>query len=249
MKKSAYLFYSIGIVLILLIWYISAFIVNQELAIPKISSVLRQLVYLLKEKEIYQAFLGSFNRIILGYLTSIVVGIALGVLAINFKFLELIFKPIYLVVKNVPLASILIVLLITVRFAKTPFVLLLIITVPIIYQSTIYGYKSIPNDLKLLNKLDNCSPIQNFFKVTLPLMLPSLLNGLIISIGISVKSEIMAEILSGSTSNIGIGLMLKIAKDNLEIDRLFAITILFILITIIIEFLMAKVNKKVEIVY
>ncbi|MDR0831358.1 MAG: ABC transporter permease subunit [Bacillales bacterium] len=249
MKKRDYLFYTLGILLLFIIWFFSSIITNQELILPKISSVFKELGLLLIKKDIYLAIYGSFIRVLLGFTISLIVGIFLGVLANRFRFFELLFKPMYLIVKNVPTASVLLLLLIMVGFSKTPLILLLIVTIPIIYQSTIYGFQTISNDIKDINKLDNANNLMNFFQVILPLVLPSIINGVIIAIGVGIKAEVMAEILSGSTKNNGIGLLLKYARDNLEIAKLFAITILFIIITIFIEQTMSFLHKKYQITY
>ena len=98
----------------------------------------------------------------------------------------------------------------------------------------------------MINKIDNINPIKNFFLFIFPITLPGLLNAIIQTLGLSIKIQIMSEILTGSTKIKGIGLLINNYRTNLEIENVFALTLMIILFVYIIELLVKKIKKLIN---
>jgi hypothetical protein len=121
-----------------------------------------------------------------------------------------------------------------------------LIIFPMIYQNLLHSFENIDNELIMINKMDNINPIKNFFLFIFPITLSGLLNAIIQTLGLSIKIQIMSEILTGSTNIKGIGLLINNYRTNLEIENVFALTLMIILFVYIIELLVKKIKNMVH---
>lgn len=249
MKKvrniNNYIFFS-GILFVFFVWYIASIIANSEAKVPSINSVVLSIYELSTNKSTYLMIYGTFSRSILGFSISLVAALIIGSLANFSQKLKFFLKPIVTSLRAIPTASIILFLLIVVGFKLSTYYLVFIMCFPILYQSVVYGVENIDKELLMINKIDNCDNVKNFFYFLLPLSLPSIINGILMSFALAIKTEVMGEILSGSTSVKGLGIMLNYYKNNLQTNYLFAVTIIIIGITTLIEISFKFLNKLIK---
>ena len=89
--------------------------------------------------------------------------------------------------------------------------------------------------------LSNVTPYI-IYKVYLPIIGPYLISSIIASLGLGLKVMVMAEFISQTPKTIGYSLNEE--KMFLEIDNVFAWTIILILFMLIVEFVLKFVQKK-----
>ena len=121
-----------------------------------------------------------------------------------------------------------------------------IIIFPIIYQNILHSFENIDSELLMINKLDNTNSFKNFIMFIFPLSLKGVLNAILQTLGLSIKIQVMSEILTGSTKLHGIGQLINNYRSNLEIDSVFAVTLMIIIFVFIVEYLIKLLNKIIN---
>ncbi|HHU28193.1 TPA: ABC transporter permease subunit [bacterium] len=243
MKKA--LSFINGIIILIILYLLGSILVNNELVLPSLNSVISSFFSLLKEKETYNAFLTTFSRTLISFLISFLLAFTFSLLGLFLPSFRYIFSPIISIFKSIPTISIILILIIMVGFTLSPYIIVVLLTFPLLYEGINHGFDTFPRDLNDVLKIyskDNF--FYNLIKVRLPLALPSIISSIISSFGLGFKSSIMAEVLVGSTSLIGIGYKLSQARFNLEIADLFAWTTIITTIIILVDYLLLNLNQK-----
>ena len=178
---------------------------------------------LLKEVWItlFQAFLG----VSLSFLIALPIGILFGIKRKIFS----IIKPVILFLQSTPVISLILIMLIWFPVRIIPLLIIFISALPIIVFNTYEGIISTDNTLINMAKVYKVPSKKILQKIYIPLLKSYLISTLNIVIGNSVKIIVMAEVLIHSPK--GIGFELNQARINIETEKLFAWTIVIILLT------------------
>ena len=128
-----------------------------------------------------------------------------------------------------------------------PYYILGVVVLPVVYEAILIGLENIDSDVlddvKLISKFN---PIV-LFKVHLPLIFPAILTALIQSVGLGLKVLVMAEYISQPKYSIGDEIVYY--KDViLEMEYVFAWSIILILFVLLVEILILYVSKKKDLV-
>ena len=243
MKINKKLINLIGILIIGLLWVILS---QNNAFFPSILQVFYQFCTNLVNKLVILSFLCTILRGFLAFLISLLLGYILAYISYkNAVFKELI-SPLISFLRSIPTISVIIIVIMIVDLKLISYTIVSLIIFPMIYQNLLYSFENIDNELLMINKIDNINPIKNFFLFIFPITLPGLLNAIIQTLGLSIKIQIMSEILTGSTKIKGIGLLLNNYRTNLEIENVFALTLMIILFVYIIELLVKKIKKLIN---
>ncbi|URZ01764.1 carbohydrate ABC transporter permease [Clostridium felsineum] len=112
------------------------------------------------------------------------------------------------------------------------------------------GLNTIPKEYYEAAEIDGCSKLQSFFKITLPLLMPTIFFAFIISIINSLRIYREAYLLSGQYPDSSIYMLQHFMNNNfvnLNYQRLStASVIVFIFVAIVIYYLF-KIQKKFEV--
>ena len=90
-----------GVGLIIIFWYILAIVIHHPV-IPLPHSVIYQFMLLLTTKELYVHLLSSFNRVFIGSLIAIIIGLPLGIISGKSKKADAIISPILYLLYPLP---------------------------------------------------------------------------------------------------------------------------------------------------
>lgn len=240
MKKSTLnrsIYYLIGIAIFLLIWNIISFTYDENnLIFPGVIETFKEVINILKGSYIYKCLYYTLIRMTIGFTVSILIAIVVGTVAgINEK-IKLILQPFFTVLKTVPTASLVFLFLVLYGSKRAPIYIVILICLPILYESVVSGLENIDAGIKDTLKLENGSKLIKIVKVELPLALDYLLVGIASSFGLSFKIEIMAEVLTGSTSN-GLGSAINYIQkvDPTNMTGLFAYSFIAIITALIFD--------------
>ena len=217
----------------LLIWEITALIINQEIYLPSPISAFRSLYILTQEGSTYLTILYSTYRTLCGFLLSCLCGIILGYFCAVNDFLFLLFNPLIGVMRTIPVMSIIVIALMWFSDTNVPIFVAFLMCFPIIWTNTVAGIKN--TDIKLLQmcKVYNIKKIRIIKSVYLYSALPYIKAGMISALGIGWKVTSAAEVLS--LPKYSIGRFLYDSKVYLEIPDLFAWTIVIVLLSFLFE--------------
>jgi NitT/TauT family transport system permease protein len=159
-------------------------------------------------------------EIMLGYLTSIVIGVPLAFGIFMWPAFSRVVLPLLISSQAIPKVAIAPLLLVWFGFGLLPKVLVafLIAFFPIVI-STAVGLASIEPEKIYLARSMGLGATATFFKIRLPNALPSIFAGLKISITLAVVGAVVGEFVGGEA---GLGYMLMVANGSMDTPLLFA---------------------------
>ena len=115
---------------------------------------------------------------------------------------------------------------------------------PIIYQSTYNGLDSIDKELSEVAEVFKFSAGKRLMLLTLPTLKKFLPASIITASGLAWKSVIAAEIIAYTKRSIGQGI--NDAKYNMDTPTVFAWTVVIILFSILLEWVVKKLIGRKE---
>lgn len=175
----------------------------------------------------------SFGRIAVGFLLSFVVGFFLALLSCRFRLFRDFVEPLISLLRTIPVASFIILLLIWVGNQALTIYLSFLIVLPLIYTNTFAGLSSVDPNMLEMAQVFGLSPWKKFLYIYRPAFMPYVISGCRVSLGMSWKSGIMAEVVG--TPKPSIGREMFAAKQYLKTADLFAWTVVVIILSILFE--------------
>lgn len=173
-----------------------------------------------------------------GFGISFALALIFGSLAGNFPKLQLVFKPLLIVLKSAPTAAFVFLFLALSNVQDASIWIVMLLAFPILYDSVVAGINNIDPNIIDAMKVDTKATLMPLVKVKLPLALPYILVGIASSFALSFKTEIMAEIITGNTDD-GLGNAIRGFRnlDATNLVPIFAIALIAILIILIVDLL------------
>lgn len=232
----------LSVILVLVLWQLYARSVDNPYLMPDPISVFKELFNLLGTWSTYVIVLTTFKRLVISVAIATTFGLSLGLLSGMHYQLEALLKPIIVSLRTLPVISIIVIVLIMLGNTVSMYVVSFLLLFPLIYQAELDGVKNIRPILIDVLRLDcnKCSwgAIRMVF---FPLALPHLRTGILQSAGLGIKVLVVAEFIA--QTGISIGRELYFYKQNLEYARVFAWTIILIVIVLTVEH---YVNKYIK---
>ncbi len=227
----------------IIIWEIIS-LSSSQFVFPEFFLTLKNTFYLLKEKEVLISLGLSLLRILITLIISLIAGYILGTIAGFIPLLGEILKPTIYILTCFPTACLIYILIIYTNL--TCYVLVGILTFPLIYKASYIGASSIIAKYEMTLRLDGPYKLNNLFKVVFPLNIPYLYLGLFQTSGLALKGEIMGEVFMGDTSYKGIGVLIKkAANQDYNINNLFSLTLLAIITMALVDLLIYLIKSRV----
>lgn len=246
--KNKYLIISALFVLALfIIWELVVVIFKVDyIILPRFSLVAKEFVFLLGKGDFYSRLLGTFVRVIMALGLAIIIGVILGIFAVN-RYIRACLRPIIATIKSVPVMAITLIILLQFDRQKAPLIIGFLMAFPIMYNSTIFGIDSIDKSLIEISKVYSTRLKDKVFKIWTPLMMPSVFSGIETSGGMCVKAVISAEILCNTLYSLGQAMHNANANFFEEKDMaiLFAYCLVAILLSLMLEFVIKLIAKPI----
>ena len=206
----------------ILVWEIFAKWIGNDILIAGPVDVAKALVKNLFEIEFLRAAGNSFIRISLGE----------------------IFEPVVSLMKTVPVASIVILLLMWTTSKNLSIAISFMVTFPAIYFQTIEGLSSVDTKLLEMAQVYEISPWKKIWYLYRPAVLPYLAGSCRAAVGMGWKSGIAAEVIGVPDHTIGERLYM--AKIYLETADLFAWTIVVLILSMIFEKIIFWILRRIS---
>lgn len=228
------------------IWQCSALLVNRSFFLPTVPETLSALVDILLSENFFTIVSLTLLRIFSGLILGIILGLALGISAFKSQMVYSLLSPIISVIKATPVASVIILLWISMNGNTLSVLIALLMVLPIIWQNVYDGLSSVDRELSELTYAYEFSFIKKMKILVMPALSSYLIPAVITATGLAFKSEIAAEIIAGVRDSIG--QMIYHSKDVLDTAAVFAWTIVGIFFSIIFEkltrYLLSLLVKK-----
>lgn len=192
--------------------------------------------------DTYQKIFNTLSRLFICILLGFGVGVILAFISYTFQSFKYFIQPFMVVVRSIPLASIIVIILITIGYQQAPFIVTLLVLIPIFYTQILIGLETIDDEMNMVWKLDSKKNFNVLFNVHLPLVFSSIKAALVTAIGLGFKVLIMAEYISQTKDSIGQSLVQ--GQAILEFKIVYAWTIIMIILVLIMEVLLDKIKNS-----
>lgn len=215
------------------VWYFAAKIINNKLLMVTPGQTATELLVLLQEPEFYQSIAGSLLRIGGGFTAGFLAAGFLAACSYRFSLVEEICEPVILLLKTIPVASFVVLLLIWWGAAFLAAAISFLVVFPNLYINTLEGLKNTDRQLLEMAQVFRLPFWNRFFYIYRPALEPFLQSGMKISLGMCWKSGVAAEVIGIAEHSIGGQLYL--SKIYLNTAGVFAWTVVVVLLSLFFE--------------
>lgn len=217
----------------LIVWQAAAAAADNRILLAGPIQVLYAFAQNIMQPGVVRTIGSSFARIGTGFFAAFGVGLLLGVLGYRFRIVREVLEPVICVLKSVPVASFVVLLLIWFGSGRLALCISFLIVFPNVYVNTIAGLQSADTGLLEMARVFGISRRNRFFYIYRPALMPYLNSCLKISLGMSWKSGVAAEVIG--LPDHSLGERLYVAKIYLDTAGLFAWTLTVILLSFLFE--------------
>ena len=223
----------LSVLIALSLWQIVSMVLGLGFLLPSPLTVLVSLGKLSLQPAFYQTILFSFLRIVAGFLSALILGFVLALLAGRFPIAETFLWPYVITIKSVPVASFIIISLIWLTTGQLTVFISFLMVFPLIYTNVLQGIKSADPQLVEMAHLFRVPYFRRLGYIYLPQIRPYLVSACSMALGLSWKSGVAAEVIG--VVNGSIGEQLYESKIYFETGNLFAWTLVIVLISVVFE--------------
>lgn len=226
----------------LAIWQLLDVIIDNRLVLAGPIRVAQALVEQLGQPDFWVICGASFGRIALGFLLSFVVGFLLALMSCRHRLFRDFVDPIISLLRTIPVASFIILLLIWVGNQALTVFLAFFIVLPLIYTNMVTGFESVDRQMLEMARVYGLSRWRTFLYIYRPAFMPFLMSSTKISLGMTWKSGIMAEVLA--TPKPSIGKEMATARTFLDTPDLLAWTVVVMVLSFLFEKAFMELLKR-----
>lgn len=232
----------------LAIWQIGAMIIGHDLLLVSPITVILTLFSLIGKAAFWSTVGYSFLRIVGGFLLALTVGVLLAVSSAASPIVRALFAPFLGVVKSIPVASFIILVLIWAGSGSLSVVISFLMVLPIIYMNTLEGILQTNHKLLEMARVFRVPFPRKLAAIYTPGVMPYFSSGCKIGLGLCWKSGIAAEVIGLPTGSIGEQLYM--AKIFLSTGDLFSWTLVIVAVSYLFEkfflFCLGRFAKRLE---
>ncbi|MGI6758307.1 MAG: ABC transporter permease [Bacilli bacterium] len=242
MNNNNYKYILLSVLFIILLWTVSSLIIDNSLVLPGISEVILSLKEILSTSTTYLIILLTIVRLILVVLVSLVIAFILAILSYLSDKFESFIKPLFVILKTIPVIAIIVLLLITFGSKTSPYIMTSLVVLPIMYEGLLTSLKNINkeliDDVKTLSNT-NWMVLKDFY---FPIILNFIMMTLVQSFGIGLKVMVMGEFIA--QPNRSIGYILQLERSNLNSSAILAWSVILIILVLLFEILVLKLSER-----
>ncbi len=231
----------VGIALLLLVWELGAFWLQQPLLLPTPRAAWIQIGQLVQTVNFWHHLGATLMRGLIGFGLAFFAGLGVGVLAGFFENVGEFFRPIIVAIRSTPVMSVIILALIWFKGDLVSIFVVFLMVFPLIVQNVISGIGAVERELIEMVKLYKVRPWRQLTRLYLPALTPFLAAGISAGLGLTWKVLIAAEVLAYPTW--GIGSQLDTARTYLQTDQVFAWTLVVLVIGLSLDYFFDWVLK------
>lgn len=215
------------------VWALAAWRLGSPLLLPSPGRVAACLWKLVQQPVFWTVTAASLARVLCGVVLAVALGCVLAVLTERFRLLNILFSPLLSLVRSMPVASFIILAILWMGRDWVPVFIVVLMALPVVWSNVAAGIHTTDPGLLEMARVYRMPPARRLRRVWLPSVMPQLLSACRTALGLAWKAGIAAEVLTVPTASIG--KMLYTTKLNLEVEELFAWTLVVVLLSLTIE--------------
>ena len=218
--------------IILAVWWLVSLTV-QPYVLPRPDRVFARILQLSQTGDMPVNILTTLGRVCAGFAIAVAIGVPVGILLGSHRGLGSFFEPVLPVLNTVSSAIWAIFAIIWFGLsAMTPIFVVLMTAFPLIVTNVWQGTQAVNADYVELAQALRLSRAKTLTKIYLPSILPYFFSGARLAFGFGWRVSLVAETLGSSS---GVGYRLKQASDLIQMDQVFAWTIVQVAMMLAIE--------------
>lgn len=217
----------------LLIYQILYWVVDQDILLASPGQILGSLLRMSREPAFYLAAGATLARIALGFSAGLLVGTILSVLTFRSVWMEALFMPVIRTIRATPITSFIILALVWIQSSRVPVFIVFLMVLPIVWANLTEGIRQVDKDLLEMAHAFRLPNNRIMRLVHIPSIAPYFMSAAVTGLGMAWKAGISAEVLSTPIQSLGGRIYL--SKVYLETPDLFALTIVIILLSLLLE--------------
>lgn len=224
-----------SIIFWVLLWHILATIENKKLLfpIPLPIDTLREFGTCVKDPLFWSAVKNSLLHIVTGFISAVGLGLVCGLFSGSNAFFKSFTAPISRLIRSVPVAAFIVLAWLWIPSDSIPAFIAFLMVFPIVWLQVENGLLSVDKQLVEMARVMGMKKSGIILNIKLPTVLPAFRNACITGLGFAWKSGVAAEVICNPTGSIGA--MLSNAKSNIEFERVFAIVLTIVILSLILE--------------
>lgn len=217
----------------ILLWQVVYCLVNQPLLIPSPFATVNALFTIVFQASTWQTIGLTAVKILVGYMLAIVLGLVFAAAAHFCNVFAEWFSPIITLMKSVPVACFIVVVLAWLSSAHVSVFIAFFVVFPLAYTQFYTGFSRMNQDIWDMCKVFAVSSRKKVQYIYIPYLLELLPGVFAATIGMAVRAAVAAELIGIPGRSIGKAIYK--AKQYFDIAELFAWTILIILLCFCME--------------
>lgn len=201
--------------------------------LPSPLETIRALLEILQSGELASQLSFSVFRMLNGFLIGFLIAICMGLIAGKFSFVYEAFRPLLSLLLGIP--PIIFVVLAMIWFGTgglVPIFVVAILIFPTIFLNTADGWRNIDYKLIEMATVYKTSALHTLRHIIFPSLAVPILTGVALALGSAIRITVMAELLGADD---GMGYSIALARVNIDTAKVFAWTLICILLVIIID--------------
>lgn len=232
----------------LCVWQGLAMLIGQEILFSGPVEVAKTLARLIVQGEFWGSIASSFCKISIGFFAGFLLGIFLAVAAYKLPFIKELLAPLIALMKSIPVASFIIVVLIWVNSDQLSVFISFFVVFPVIYLNVLAGLGEMDEKMLEMAKIFRMRPWKVCRYLYPSFVMPYVISASRIGLGMCWKAGIAAEVIGLPEQSIGEQLYL--SKVYLDTGSLFAWTIVIVAVSVLFErifiFLLVWAKRRLE---
>lgn len=244
-KVPAFIAYLISLMVIIVLWTVIANLVNAELILPSPGKVFSTLLKVCKTKIFWQSFGGTFVRVIVSFLITVILGSLIGFICGISSFAKDFFEIPIAIIRSTPVIAFILVAYFWFTSGFVPVFVAVLMALPIMITSITTGFNSTDKKYEKLAACYNLSKNEIIRYIKIPQNIPYFCNGALSCFGLCWKVVAAGEVICLPKK--AVGTLLQRAQVHLETSEVIAQTIMLVVVSFVIERAFAYfVKKKVK---
>ncbi len=236
--------YFLSIFVLIIVIQLCSMGVNNSIILPSIFEIFKSLIKIITESQTYLYIANTLRNLIVSLLFSFLIGMILGILGGLFTYVRLFLKPWITILRSIPLASSLVIIMILAGLSRTPYYVCSIMLIPIIYEGFCQGILCLDSTLMDVWKLNSNLSFKVLIRVHIPLIATHIKTAFISSVGMGIKVIIMAEYLAGIKNTLGSAILP--AANMLDYGSVYAYSIIMVVLVLVLEALPKLLSKCIS---
>lgn len=233
----------IFIVAWLVIWQVISLIVNNKILLAGPYETGKALIALSVTGSFWISIALTSLRILSGFIAGSAIGIILAYISCRIKIFEEFISPVVSVIKSIPVASFVILLLIWFGAPLLSLFVTALVVFPMMYINILEGLRSTDTKLLEMARIFRMRDSKIALYIYLPSLKPFLAGAFKLSCGMAWKSGIAAEVIARPLNSVGNNIYL--SKVYIDTADLFAWTAMAVLLAFLCEKLITLAARRV----